>query len=80
MKISTIPNKTNILIIDDLFASTKDSSIIQNLFADESYLKKIYYKYIKIYYYFLLFMLRKKRCYIISDDNKRFTIMLKISH
>jgi hypothetical protein len=34
-------NKTNIFIIDDLFASAKDSSSFQNLFADESYLKKI---------------------------------------
>ena len=35
------PNKTNILIIDDLFASAKDSSSIQNLFAVESHHKNI---------------------------------------
>jgi hypothetical protein len=35
------PNKTNILILDDLFASAKDSSSIQNLFAVESHHKNI---------------------------------------
>ena len=35
------PSKTNILIIDDLFATAKDSLNIQNLFAVESHHKNI---------------------------------------